>query len=538
MQVQAQLTTLDWSIIIVYLAGIIGYGLYLSRGANKPGGPGGLGMNAEDFFLASRASTWPVIGFALLASNISSTTIIGLAGAAYDTGIAVFNYEWMAVVVLVFFSIFFLPFLLRSKIYTLPEFLQKRYSLPARLYFSGLTLFLNVAVDTAAALYGGALMFKLIFPDVPLWQIITVLALSAGLYTMAGGLKAVIHTEVIQAVILLLASAVVATLAIEKVGGFTSLMTSVPPEKLSLIRPLDDPTLPWLGLLTGVPLLGFYFWCTNQFMTQRVLSAKNENHGRWGSLFAGFLKLPLLYLMVFPGTAAILLYPGLEKPDDAYPTLLFSLLPAGLVGIVVAGFLAALMSSIASTFNSASTLFTMDFALRFKPDMSSKQLVFTGRMTTLVFMIAAILWAPQIERFQSLWQYLQAVLAYAVPPVVALYIFGLFWKRANAPGAIACLITGFLGGLFLFVNIVLLEKFDLHFLYVAPILFVASSAVLVVVSLLSAPQPLAKISPLMWTPSFYKAETESLRSQPWWQNYRTLSLVLLILTAMLVFSFR
>ncbi len=527
--INAVLSGLDLAVIAIYAIGIVALGLYVSRRK----------ASAEDYFLASRSMTWPVIGLALLASNISSTTLIGLAGAAYGTGISVYNYEWMATVVLAFFCVFFLPFLLRSQVYTLPEYLERRYDRRARVYFSALTIFLNIVVDTAGTLYGGAIMLKLILPEWPLWQIVAMLALSAGIYTVAGGLRAVIYTETVQAVILLGASVFIAFFAFDKAGGWNAVMAAVDPAKLSLIRPIDDPGVPWLGLVLGVPLLGFYFWCTNQFMVQRVLSAKNENHGRWGALFAGLLKLPVLYVMVLPGTAAILLYPQLDRPDLVYPTLIFDLLPSGLVGIVIAGFFAAIMSSIASTFNSAATLVTMDFVRPWKPQSDNAALVRAGRITTIVLMVLAVAWAPQIQRFESLWQYLQAVLAYAVPPVCALFLVGMFWRGANATGALASIVVGLLGGAALFyINVVAEPALGLHFLLVAPILFVLSVVVLIAVSLATAPPPLEKVQAMLWTPAFYRDETKQLAGLPWWQNYRVQSVLLLLLTAAIVWTFR
>jgi solute:Na+ symporter, SSS family len=528
-QLNASLSGLDLTVIAIYAIGIVALGLYVSRRK----------ASAEDYFLASRSMTWPVIGLALLASNISSTTLIGLAGAAYGTGISVYNYEWMATVVLAFFCVFFLPFLLRSQVYTLPEYLERRYDRRSRTYFSALTIFLNIVVDTAGTLYGGAIMLKLILPEWPLWQIVAILALSAGIYTVAGGLRAVIYTETVQAVILLGASVFIAFFAFDTAGGWSSVMAAVDPAKLSLIRPLDDPGVPWLGLVLGVPLLGFYFWCTNQFMVQRILSAKDENHGRWGALFAGLLKLPVLYVMVLPGTAAILLYPQLEKPDLVYPTLIFDLLPAGLIGIVIAGFFAAIMSSIASTFNSAATLVTMDFVRPRMPQADNAALVRAGRITTIIFMVLAVAWAPQIERFESLWQYLQAVLAYAVPPVCALFLIGLFWRGANATGALASIVVGLLGGAILFyLNVLAPKTLGLHFLLVAPILFVLSALVLIAVSAATAPPPSEKVEAMLWTPKFYRDETIQLAALPWWQNYRVLSVLLLALTAAIVWVFR
>ncbi|MFM2041604.1 MAG: hypothetical protein RLY86_180 [Pseudomonadota bacterium] len=519
------LSTIDAVIVLLYLMGIVALGLRAGRRSTT----------TSDYFLAARSSTWPTIGLALLASNISSTTLIGLAGAAYAVGISVFNYEWMASVVLVFFCLFLLPVILRSQVYTLPEFLERRFDGGTRLYFSGLTIFLNIVVDTAGTLFGGALMFKLIFPDVPLWQIAGLLALAAGLYTAAGGLRAVLVTEVVQAVILCGAAVFVSVFAFQKAGGWDVVMAGVAPEKLSLIRPMDDPGVPWVGLLTGIPIIGLYFWCTNQFMTQRVLSAKDLNHGRWGSLFAGLLKLPVLFLMVLPGTAAILLYPDLERPDLVYPTLIFDLLPVGVIGLVVAGFLAAIMSSIASTFNSASTLVTMDFARRLKPGLSQAGLVRIGRIATIVFMVLSVAWVPVVEAISdSLWQYLQSILAYAVPPVVSLFLAGILWPRANAAGARAGLLAGIIGGAALFWGGPVTGALDLHFLIAAAVLFALSLVTVVAVSLATAPPPAEKVDGLVWTGATFARESRELAALPLWQNYRLQSAVLLAVTGVLV----
>lgn len=527
--IDVHLAPIDLAIIGAYAIGVIALGLAASRRR----------ATTEDYFLASRSMTWPTIGLALLASNISSTTLVGLAGAAYAIGISVYNYEWMATVVLAFFCVFFLPFLLRSRVYTLPEYLERRYDRRTRRYFSGLTILLNILVDTAGTLFGGSLMLQLVLPQLPLWQIVALLATSAGIYTVAGGLRAVIYTETVQAVILLGASAFIAWFAFDKAGGWDYVMASVDPARLSLVRPYDDPGVPWLGTILGVTLLGFYFWCTNQFMVQRVLAAKDERHGRWGSLFAGLLKLPVLYLMVLPGTCAILLYPTLSRPDLVYPTLVFDLLPTGVIGLVLAGFFAAIMSSIASTFNSAATLVTMDFIRPARPQADGAALVRAGRITTLVFMLLAVLWAPQIERFASLWQYLQAVLAYAVPPICALFLVGLFWRRANASGAAACIATGLVGGGALFyANLLAAKPLGLHFLYVAPILFAACVIALILGSLLRPGSSRTDIDALLWTPRSYRLESETLRQVRWWANYRVQALALIALTAGIVYSFR
>jgi len=519
---------IDFAIIGAYLVGITVFGLYVGR----------RDQSSDSFFLASRRSTWPVVGLALLASNISSTTLVGLAGAAYSVGISAYNYEWMGTIVLVFFCVFFIPFLLRARVYTLPEFLERRFNGFARSYFSAVTLFLNITLNGAAALYCGMLLFRVVLPDVPGWQVVIVEALSAGIYTFAGGLRSVLYTEVIQAILLIIASIAISLGSFAHAGGWHHVMTTVDPAKLSLIRPADDPYMPWTGLLVGAPLLGIYYWCTNQMMVQRVLSAKDENHGRWGCLLAGALKLPILFVMVLPGSAATLIYPNLPAGDGVYARLLFDLLPAGVVGLTVAGFLSALMSSVASTLNASSTLITMDFIRRWRPDLKDAALVRASRFATILVGILAVAWAPQIERFGSLWQYVQGLLAYVVPPITALYLVGLFWPRANSRGAIACLLSGLICGIALFVANPVLHLITMHFLFVAPILFVQSAAVLVAVSLATDPDPLEKSAGLTWNPAFFRAETLQLKALPIWANYRVLGGVLVLVTAALVWTFR
>ncbi|MGF1604717.1 MAG: sodium:solute symporter [Rhodothalassiaceae bacterium] len=522
------LSSVDTAIVIGYFLAVLAFGLYLSR-RNK---------GADDYFLAGRQMIWPFIGLSLFASNVSSQTLIGLSGSAYKTGIAVYSYEWMAAVILVLFSLFVLPILLRSRVFTMPEFLARRYDARARVYLSVVTLFLNIVVDTASGLYAGGLVLQMVLPGVPLWQIITIVALIAGLYTIAGGLAAVIYTDAVQAILLLIGSTVIAVTALDAVGGWSAVTEAVPAAKLSLIRPLDDPGVPWLGLLTGVPLLGFYYWATNQTIVQRSLAAKSTEHGRWGAIFAGALKLLPLFIMVLPGSMAILLYPDLENPDTVFPTLMFDLLPVGLLGLTLAGFIAALMSAIDSALNSASTLVTMDFVRPARPDLDSRRLMQIGRVVMALFLLFAILWAPQIARFGSLYEYLQIMFSYLVSPIVALFVVGLFWPRANAAGAAAGILVGLTGGAALFAVVIVFGLFDLHFLYVAPVLFLVCSVVIIVVSLATpAPDP-ARVEPLTWSWHRAVAEERARAPQPLWANSWLLAAALLGVTAALVVVFR
>ena len=518
---------LDLLIVAVCAAGVVGIGLAVSRRKAR----------AEEYFLAARASRWQAIGLALFASNISSAAIVGLAGAAYVMGISVYDYEWSAGVVLVFYCVFLLPFVLRSRVYTMPEFLQRRYDGRVRLYFAALNIFLNVFVDSAAALYCGALVCRMLVPG-PLWVIVAVLAGAAGLYTLAGGLRAVIYTQAVQAVLLIVGAVTIAAVAFSRAGGWNAVVHGVNPSMLSLIRPTSDPGVPWPGLVLGIPVLGFYYWCTNQDMVQQTLSARSLDDGRRGALFAGLLKLTVLFLMILPGTCALLLFPHLRRSDLVYPTLMLRLLPEGLLGLVAAGFVAATMASVASTLNSASTIITMDVVKRIAPRLSEAQIVRIGRRCMGGLLLVAVLWAPQLQHFATLWQYMQAMLAYAVPPIVALVLIGIFWRGANAAGAAATLVLGTASGIALFVANVPLHLLHLNFLYVAPLLLLIDSGILIVVSSWRPGAASAMASALVWTPAHYREETERLRSVAPWRNYRVQALGLLLLTAVIVFIFR
>ncbi len=566
-----ELSYIDIGVIVVYLIGIIIYGISKSKRGSS-----------EDYFLGGRTMTWPIVGIALFSANISSSTLVGLASDAYQTNINVYNYEWYAVVVLIFFAIFFLPFYLRSGVYTMPEFLERRYDSRSRYYFSFITVVGNILVDTAAGLYVGKIVLTLLFPSLDSTLILIILAVAAAAYTIPGGLNSVIQTEVIQAILLILGSCLLTYFAFDQLGGGWSGMMAkldgmlsagdvdfgnraaegkfIPAnseEVFSLVRPNNDEFMPWWGLLTGVPLLGFYFWANNQFMVQRVLGAKSLNHGRWGALFAGFLKLPVIFIMVVPGVLALLLFSTLDIstlnytltdgsvcdnladcPNLTYPVLLFQLLPVGVLGLVVAGLMAAMMSSVSATFNSASTLVTMDFVRQLRPDMTSKQLVRVGQITTVILVVLAISWVPFIESVSdSLWTYLQLVIAYTCPPAVSTFILGLFWKRANGTGSIVSLLTGFS----LAVSMILSQTFDLfptinelHFLAKATWLFVICVGVHATVSLSTKPQSVEQINEYTYKKEMFAQESKELVGIKWYKNYRVLSIILLFITAIVV----
>ncbi|MDJ0738742.1 MAG: sodium:solute symporter [Gammaproteobacteria bacterium] len=516
------LSPVDLAVIAVYLVVVVAIGLVVARRTHS----------GSDLFLAGRRLGWAPIGLSLFASNISSTTLVGLSGAAYTWGIAVSNYEWMAGIVLVFFAVFFIPYYLNARISTVPEFLERRFDRRTRLYFSGLTLFSNIVVDTAGTLFAGAMVLAVFFPQLDLFTACLGLALVAGVYTAAGGLAAVVYTDVLQAVVLLVGSCLVAWLSFAQLDfSWATLVAATPPEKLSLMLPLDDPNLPWLGTLVGVPILGFYFWCTNQFIVQRILGARSIAHARWGALFAGFLKLPVLYIMVLPGVMAGVFLPGLDNGDAVFPTLVTQLLPVGLAGLVMASLLAAIMSSIDSTLNAAAALVTMDFVRPEQRGWTARRIAWTGRGFIVLFMLLAAVISPLIANFQGLFHYLQSALAYLVPPVAVVFVLGLFWRRATATGAFATLLGGHVVSAVLF-GLSLGGMLTLHFTIVAGLSALASALIFVVANRHGASPAAAQVAQF----TFHWQTTQRDPALAWWQDYRLHSAILLALTAVVVIA--
>jgi SSS family solute:Na+ symporter len=519
---QLDIAAADLAVIGIYFAIVFAIGFYLARRTH----------DSTDLFLAGRRLGWFPIGLSLFASNISSTTLIGLAGAAYSWGIAVANYEWMAAPILVVFAIFLIPLYLRGRVGTVPEYLERRFDGRVRRYFSALTLVSNIAVDTAGTLFAGALVLTGFVPALNLFSAALLLAAVAAAYTAAGGLAAVVYTDVLQALILLLGACLVTFLAFAAIDfDWTRVVAAAEPGQLDLFLPLSDPNLPWLGTLVGVPVLGFYFWCTNQFIVQRVLGARSLADARQGALFAGLLKLPVLFIMVIPGVVATLILPPLENGDQVFPALISELLPVGLRGLVLAALVAALMSSIDSTLNSASALLTLDFIKPLRPELTPHQLAWVGRGAILLFMLLSAAIAPLIGSFEGLFHYLQTALAYLVPPVAALFLVGALWRRPGPGAALTTLIGGHGLSMALFA-LSQLGIMRLHFTLVAGLLFGLSLSILALAGF--AVRPFEPTTDSVWAPAMARPE----QSRPWWGDYRVHSLVLLLLTAALLLAFR
>ncbi len=490
--------------------------------------------NADELFLAGRSLGAGVVGLSLFASNISSTTLIGLPGAAWEFGISVANYEWMAGLALVFSALFIAPVFIRQNLTTVPEILDQRFDARTRKYLSGSTLFLSIALDTAGSLYAGALVLMLFFPSLELTQTIVVIALFAGLYTTAGGLRAVAYTDVLQSIVLLVGSCILTVIVFGEFDySWAAVKATVEPDKLSLIRPMDDPALPWLGTLIGLPVLGFYYWTMNQYVAQRLLGARDAQAAAQGALIAATLKLLPLFIMVLPGVMAVSLFGDLERADTVFPRLIAEYAPPGLAGLMLAGLMAAIMSSVDSTLNSSSTLIMVDFVKPKRPNMTTEQLAKWGRFTTLLLMIIAAAWAPAIDSFPGIFAYLQQTFAFVTPPLVAMFAVAFISKTVGAKAAFFGTLIGHIISLLCFIA-QQVGAITLHFTVVAGLLFLATLAIILALQYLTgwAPATTQQASTTQLTVSALK--DANMSASP---GVKRAALALLFLTGAMVVAF-
>jgi len=471
-QVQSNIGAIDIAVIVIYLLIVAGIGVWVTK-RTKTG---------EDLFLAGRTLGWGAIGFSLFASNISTTTLIGLTGAAYATGISTSAFEWMAGIPLLALALIFAPLFLKTQVTTTPEWLDKRYSRRVRLYFSGLTVLYTIVVETAGGLYAGGVVMTTFFPDIPFWASCIAIGLFAGIYAASGGLRAVVYTDVLQAVILLIGCGIVTFVMFHALGfSWASVTEALPAGHLSMVQPADDPAMPWPGLFFGVWLLGFWYWVTNQYIVQRVLGARSLGDAQRGALLGGLLKLLPLFVMVLPGAMAVSLLPDLPSKDMVFPVMITQMLPVGLTGLVLAGLVAAIMSTVDSTLNSSSTLVVHDFIGRPGETPDPQQTRRYGTLCTLGFMIVAVLWAPMIQHTGGIWQYLQQAFSIIVPPVVALFAMGAFSRRVSERAAFRTLIAMHGLGIVLFA-LAQAGIWPLHFTVTVAVMTVLSCVVLAVLS--------------------------------------------------------
>lgn len=457
------MAVLDWVVVGLFALALIGIILWVMKQKQN---------NADDYFLGGKDATWIAIGASIFASNIGSEHLIGLAGSGASSGMAMAHWEIQGWMILLLGWVF-VPFYSRSMVITMPEFLEKRYNPASRTILSVISLISYVLTKVAVTVYAGGLVFQQVFGIETLWGIdffwiaAIGLVLITALYTIFGGMKSVLYTSVLQTPILLLGSLIILVLGLRELGGWDEMMRICSEVKVNdygdtmvnLIRDNRDVQYPWLGALIGSAVIGFWYWCTDQFIVQRVLSGRDEKQARRGTIFGAYLKLLPVFLFLIPGMIAFALHQhtgsflplteaGMPNSDAAFPTLVAKLLPAGVKGLIVCGILAALMSSLASLFNSSAALFTIDFYQRFKPNTDPKKLVNIGQAATVVIVVLGILWIPVMRSVGDvLYLYLQDVQSVLAPGIAAAFLLGVTWKRATAKGGMWGLIAGLVIGI-------------------------------------------------------------------------------------------
>jgi solute:Na+ symporter, SSS family len=525
--------TIDIVIIVSYLILIVGWGSWI--GLKKRGQSSG-----KSYFLASGSLSWPIIGLALFSTNISTIHLVSLAQEGYKNGLAYGNFEWMASFILIVLSLFFAPFYIRSRVTTLPDFLEKRYNSKCRDWLAYLSIVSAIFIHIGFSLYAGAVVLEGIFGirqeffefvilgfqfsiSVRLIIIIAI-ACATGLYTIIGGLISVVLTESVQTVILLFGAICITIIGLNQIGGWQGIAANVEPVKLTILRSADDASnLPWYSVFLGIPVIGLWYWCADQTIVQRVLGARSEKDARIGPLFAGFIKILPVFIFVLPGTICLALInkgaipPLVETMNgaDTYSHLIKNLLPVGLKGLVAAALLAALMGTVSGSLNSIATLFSYDVYKRWRPDTSQKKLVSVGRIVTFVAMIIAIFWSPLLAHYKSIFQGVNIVISYIAPPITVVFVFGVFWRRSSSVGALAALYIGsFLGVIVFFVDWfkdALWMKwlnYNIPFLMMAFYLFVVCSIILIFGSLISPHKHNEESIKLVW-----KNPLQALQSQ-------------------------
>jgi solute:Na+ symporter, SSS family len=536
-------TAYDWIAIAAYVVLLLALSWRAARGASD---------TADDYFLAGRNLGWMIVGASIFASNIGSEHLVGLAASGATSGVALAHFELHAWCLLVLGWIF-APFYLHSRVFTMPEFLERRYSSGARWLLSLISLFAYVVTKMAVGIFAGGVVFATLLPDISVgiggltlnsfWLGSVAVIVLTGAYTIAGGMRAVAYTEAVQTVVLVVGSLLLTVFALARLGGWSELRAALDPQMFNLWRPVipdgvegtwapvKEPgrlgwyfntDYPWPGMLLCAPIIGLWYWCTDQYIVQRTLVAANEREARRGTIFAAFLKLLPLFIFILPGMLAVALATtgrlgplassliedgsvSTTRAQAVYPMLVQHLMPAGLRGLVVAALLAALMSSLASVFNASATLFTMDFYQKLNPEATQARLVWVGRAATVVMVGLALLWIPVIQGARGLYEYLQGVQAYLGPPIFAVFIFGVVSRRVNAAGCLAALIVGFgLGAFRLLVDTPVTLQLagfgagyasgsflwivnNIYFQYYSLLIFLASAAALVVVSRFTSP---------------------------------------------------
>jgi len=573
---------IDWIVIAAYFALIACIVVWVSKKQKK---------TSDGYFLAGRNLGWFIIGASIFSSNIGSEHLVGLAGSGTTDGVAMAHYELHAWCLLMLGWVM-VPFYMRSKVSTMPEFLEKRFSPTARTVLSVISLVAYVLTKIAVGIFAGGVVFQTLLPDLrygaldSFWIGSLVVIVVTGIYTIVGGMKAVAYTEAVQTIVLIVGSALVTYFGVQALGGWSELRAAVPSDMFNLWKPLVPEGIqstwapvnnsqqmawyfngnyPWLGMLICAPVIGLWYWCTDQYIVQRALTARNETAARRGTITAAFFKLLPVFIFIIPGIICYALVLKGQMPDFnliqngqvdadtaqyAFPQLVKHVLPVGIRGLVVAGLLAALMSSLAGAFNASATLFTMDFYKKLRPKITQERLVWMGRIATSVMVLIGIFWIPVIKGGKGLYDYLQGVQSYLAPPIFVVFFLGVFYKRLNAKGCLWALITGFILGLFrLAVDtpVKMVEGFEytersflwivnnIYFQYYSMIILFVSALVMIVVSYRTAPPDYGKISGLTYAT---QTEEDKKTTRASWKAIDvilSLTVIVLILAAYLYF---
>lgn len=576
---------LDWLIIFMYFAVILGVAWWVMRRQKN---------TSDGYFLAGRSLGWFVVGASIFASNIGSEHLVGLAGSGATDGVAMAHYELHAWCLLVLGWVM-VPFYMRSRVFTMPEFLERRFSPAARTFLSVISLVAYILTKIAVGIFAGGVVFSVLLPEMNLfgldsfWIGSILVVVITGLYTIFGGMMAVAYTEALQTIILIIGSALVTFFGLQALGGWGELRAIVGPEMFNLWKPLVphgveatwapvneagrmawyfNSNYPWIGMLFCAPIIGLWYWCTDQYIVQRALSAPNETEARRGTIAAAFFKLLPVFIFIIPGIICFALAKSgqnavlsrelfdasgqlvRDNAQKAFPLMVAHILPVGVRGLVVAGLLAALMSSLAGAFNACSTLFTMDFYSRLRPHVTQERLVWIGRIATAVMVLIGLLWIPVIRGGRGLYDYLQGMQSYLAPPIFVVFFLGVFNKRLNARGAMAALIVGFILGIFrLAVDtpVKLIQGFtyaegsflwivnSIFFQYYSILILVVCVIVMVAVSYTTAAPDYARISGLTYGTTTAEHRRQSRSSWGWGDVALSVLVLGLILAAYLYF---
>lgn len=536
------LDVLDWIVIGAYFLVLLAVAVWVIMQKQK---------NTEDYFLAGRNIGWFVVGASIFASNIGSEHVVGLAGAGAGDKMPMLIYELHAWLVLMLGWVF-LPFYARSGVFTMPEFLEKRFNAKARWILSVFSLVAYILTKVSVTIYAGGVVVSSLL-GINFWVGALSTVVLTGIYTVLGGMRAVVYTETLQTIVLVLGAATLTFLGLQAVGGWSGLKSTLGAEYFNMWRPPSDPDFPWPSLFFTSTIVGIWYWCTDQYIVQRVLTAKSIKEGRRGTIWGAFLKLLPVFIFLIPGVVALALKQRgqleWDSPDQAFPVLMSNLLPSGMRGLVAAGLLAALMSSLASVFNSCSTLFTVDIYKKLKPQTPEKDLLRIGRMATFVVVILGILWIPIMANISGvLYEYLQKVQSYISPPIAAVFLLGIFYKRINAKGALATLIAGFAIGALRMILELAKDRLPegslfyhlgaMNFLTFGAYFFLICVIIAITVSLTAPAEPSEKLRGLTFATLTHEQKSANKNSYNWVDIITSLVVLAMVIYVMVSFSGR